>query len=575
MTFGIRVTAGTAAPLSQSPVSGHRSVIAYLKDEDATVKKSTIQVLAALAVLTATARLHAQVQGPSTQQTPYVVPVAPGVRTISIASNGNGTTTPDETYNKLGGGTYRLVGIPDGAGAFDNGDGTFTMLVSHELGATAGINRAHGSKGAFVSKWVINKADLSVVGGRDLVTDPSLVRTYNTANGQYTSGTTAWQRFCSSDLAAPSAYYNAATGLGTQVRLFTVGEETSGDAQGNNQGRGFAFEIDGTNAGRATELYKFGNIAYENILASPFAQDKTVVFNMDDADRNFSSNAADAPSQLFLYVGDKTNSLDAIEAAGLTNGALYGVQVGSLANEDLIVGQQRFNLFNMEGASTGAGTLDVSVDNGLGLEQASIVNGLTQFHRIEDGVWDPTNEDVFYFVTTDTLTTSGGASQLWKVTFDDITNPLAGGAIEALTTGTEGYEMFDNLTAVDLDGNTLLLLQEDVGSNARLGKHWLYDTAADSLLELAQNDPARFAAPTAPFTRDEEASGLIPAPFLGRGWFLGTMQAQYSIAGELVRGGQLYAMYVPQTVPEPGSLALVGSGLVGLLTLARRHRRSR
>ncbi len=30
-----------------------------------------------------------------------------------------------------------MVGIPDGLGAFDNHDGTFTVLMNHELGNTA------------------------------------------------------------------------------------------------------------------------------------------------------------------------------------------------------------------------------------------------------------------------------------------------------------------------------------------------------------------------------------------------------------------------------------------------------
>src|SRR5689334_21016787 len=54
-----------------------------------------------------------------------------------------------------------MVGIPDGLGAFDNLDGTFTLVMNHELGSTLGANRAHGAKGAFVSKWVIPASSTS------------------------------------------------------------------------------------------------------------------------------------------------------------------------------------------------------------------------------------------------------------------------------------------------------------------------------------------------------------------------------------------------------------------------------
>jgi hypothetical protein len=79
--------------------------------------------------------------GPSTSQSPYVVASEPGVVTKSILTAGDTVAG------------YRMVGIPDGLGAFDNGDGTFTVLMNHELGATAGVVRAHGSAGAFVSRW--------------------------------------------------------------------------------------------------------------------------------------------------------------------------------------------------------------------------------------------------------------------------------------------------------------------------------------------------------------------------------------------------------------------------------------
>jgi hypothetical protein len=47
-------------------------------------------------------------------------------------------------------------------------------------------------------------------------------------------------------------------------------------------------------------------------------------------------------------------------------------------------------------------------------------------------------------------------------------------------------------------------------------------------------------------TQDEESSGIIDASdILGEGWFLLDVQAHYSLAGELVEGGQLLALHYP------------------------------
>jgi len=136
-------------------------------------------VLGVVALAAAGAAVARASTGPSSSQSPYVVGSQPGVVTKSILTTGD----------TVGG--YRMVGIPDGLGAFDNGDGTFTVLMNHELGATAGVARAHGSAGAFVSRWTIRKDDLSVVGGGDLIRNLDLV-----------TGTIALNRLCSADLAA-------------------------------------------------------------------------------------------------------------------------------------------------------------------------------------------------------------------------------------------------------------------------------------------------------------------------------------------------------------------------------------
>jgi hypothetical protein len=67
--------------------------------------------------------------GPSTSQTPYLVPTDAGVEFISLLSAGD--AVPGATTK--GRATWRFAGIPDGMGAFDNGDGTISVLVNHEL----------------------------------------------------------------------------------------------------------------------------------------------------------------------------------------------------------------------------------------------------------------------------------------------------------------------------------------------------------------------------------------------------------------------------------------------------------
>src|SRR4051812_42960487 len=103
--------------------------------------------------------------GPSTSQTPYLVPTDAGVDFISILSAGD--AVPGATTK--GGATWRFAGIPDGMGAFDNGDGTISVLVNHELTDTDGSQHDTGAaSGAFVDKLVIDKKTLQVTSAGEL-----------------------------------------------------------------------------------------------------------------------------------------------------------------------------------------------------------------------------------------------------------------------------------------------------------------------------------------------------------------------------------------------------------------------
>ena len=174
--------------------------------------------------------------GPSTTTEPYLVPSIPGVKFVSILTVGD----------SIGG--YRMVGIPDGLGAFLSGRGLFTLLMNHEItnGANvSGIQRAHGSNGAFVSRWTIDQRTLKVSKGQDLTPSSQHVFLWDSIHEEYTQGSTQWQRLCSADLPAESALFGK--GLGTRERIFFNGEEVSDPTSA----RAWARIVTGPHAGEA------------------------------------------------------------------------------------------------------------------------------------------------------------------------------------------------------------------------------------------------------------------------------------------------------------------------------------
>ena len=241
-----------------------------------------------------------------------------------------------------------MVGIPDGLGAFNNGDDTFTVLMNHEIPHPMGATRAHGHLGAFISEWIINKSDLSVVSVNDFIGDTHSVFLSNNnpaislAHSGFLAGdTTAFSRLCSADLGAATAHLwtDPATGItyGTGALIFQSGEETGGTLATPlgpeariDFGRQFAFiatddaNIPGDQANTAYELPHAGLFPWENNVVNPLSQRKTIVMGLDDS----------TPGQVYVWVGDKQATGNVVERAGLTmqsaNDNLYVVRVSGL-----------------------------------------------------------------------------------------------------------------------------------------------------------------------------------------------------------------------------------------------------
>jgi hypothetical protein len=293
---------------------------------------------------------------------------------------------------------YRMVGIPDGLGAFASSPRQFTLIMNNELLATNGIARAHGSKGAFVSRWVIDRRTLEVERGEDFTPSPQKVF-----------------------LPQESAFFHQ--GKGTRERIYMNGEEVA-------QGRAWARIATGPHKGEAWQLPRFGHMSYENAVACPHPQDKTVVMLTDDSNLSTAGTPAAFPSEVYVYVGTKTKHGHPIEQAGLTNGRLYGLKI-TVNGQPVAEESNEFGLGSATGGFVGSGRFslfnlgDVSNLDGLALEQASVTNDITRLQRPEDGAWDPRKgrRDNFYFVTTASLTNN---CRLWHLNFDDIERPERG-----------------------------------------------------------------------------------------------------------------------------------------------------
>ena len=370
---------------------------------------------------------------------------------------------------------YEVGGVPDGLGAYDNGDGTITVLNNHEILTNAlGVVRDHGGKGAYVEELIIRKSDLAVLSSSDLM--KNVIDTGGTVHNAANSNALAFGRFCSADLAPATGLFNTNTNLGTTEKLFMHGEE--GPATGWN----LASVASGVNKGNSYILGQFnlstngsgltGVGAWENTLVNPFMQDKTVVAANSDGGTGIMTNT------VMIYQGLKTNSGTEVQRAGLTSGTLKFVNVAGHADAS---GATNDELSNTTTRAT-------TITSGTSFTLSATTS--TTFSRPEDGVWDPSHPNQYYFVTTDRLDTAttalagqtnptigatgagaqAGMSRLWRLNFADITNPDGGGTIDLLIDGgkpNQKVQMFDNIT-MTADGK--IFLNEDPGNSTYNGK---------------------------------------------------------------------------------------------------------
>lgn len=410
-----------------------------------------------------------------------------------------------------------IKGIPDGMGAMSSSSkGQISLFANFEHSISNSFvktqERSNGVWGASITKFnysprlqTLTSADNDFIQsinfwhytGAKWVTTPEGAAPAGSATGSFGWGL---NRFCSAYLAPADAFSYVESGktIGYEGGMYMVGEE-AGDSS-----RAFAFDMEG----QGYQFARMGMSSWENVIASTKPGKNTVVLGLEDG------SALD--SHVKLYVGQKQTSGNNFERAGLANGNLYVLNIPGIENDNAFrtkIGKNKSTPVEFKSVEWNQAVPDF----------AKAINAAgSEFARVEDGEFDPNNPNVFYFVTTesnkDPLATApnpatpsvsrdGGA--LWRMTFKDAQNPLAGASLEMLLNGGENIYMSkpDNLT---ITKNGVVLIQEDPGNNDHVARVVAYRISDGKLATVAQFDPKYFVKGSPQFlTTDEESSGII------------------------------------------------------------------
>jgi hypothetical protein len=414
---------------------------------------------------------------------------------------------------------FTIKGIPDGMGAYRNADGTITLLSSHEVPAYAPIGTfekaQNGDKpvlGSAITKFTLNAAGDRILKASNFISSWSFYN-YNTKTYQaspvgaapttQTLGMDKFiSRFCAATLvqAGGLSFKDGGTTYGYEGAVYLAGEEDAG----NGYARGFAFDMDGN----AINLPRMGLEGWENLIPNLKPGKNTVVMGNED------ELATD--SQLFMYVGTKTTSGTFADKAGLTNGDLHVLSIPNITNDNA------FRAAYGKNKPVDVTFVKTMWDGDMKTQQADHREKGTEFSRIEDGQWDPTNPNVYYFVTTESNKDAGATKEnpsepgvtrdgggFWRLTFVDGQKPELGAKLELLLDGTEAPYLSkpDNMT-VTADG--IILLQEDPGNNAHVARIVAFRPKDGKLAVIAEFNKDYFAKDGSKFmTIDEESSGIL------------------------------------------------------------------
>lgn len=367
--------------------------------------------------------------------------------------------TTGETLSLEGGKTYQMAAIPDGMGGYDNKNGTFSILVSHELSSPGNLSDAR------VSKLSLNKTDLKVSDGKYLI-----------------NGTEGYKRFCS------ATYVSQREGFTTPVFL-TNEEDTSGKFGG------ISLAVN-PRTGQIKNLPWIGYFDHENTIGVPGYKQKVVVLSTED----------DAPGHLFMYVG--RTQADILNGRG----QLYVFKANNASTPS------DFH----KGDTVQGSFIPISQEENRDsktLRKAVTDKGALVFVRLEDIAYDVNSPNVLYFASTGrsqfvdpkTGKPYDAKGRIHKMTLDP-QDPTKVVALEVILEGDKGDPILnpDNLSVSDRS----LMIQEDINTEfrgQRPGRIWQYNLQNKDLIAVAEADQTDSAGNPIPGDSPGtwESSGII------------------------------------------------------------------
>lgn len=418
-------------------------------------------------------------------------------------------------------GSFLVPGLIDGTGAYRDSKGMHLLSVSeypYVAASTAKFNYAGGqAQGSPITHFVVDPKTKAIKSASSAIKD---VLWYDYSAKKHGEKPVApagaasvdltgvpqhskyLDRFCSATLRQSGAFSYRAPGststIGYAGRVFLTGEETG------DEGRAFGLN----SSGQLVQLPKLGLGSWENLVPSLKQSLSTVVIGTED-------NAANN-SQLRLYVGKKLATGTWFDRAGLNNGKSYVLEAGEFADDTDIRASVSKNTEIPVRFNPVDNTVDGSTQN-----FEALVGGTT-LSRLEDGLFDPSNPNDYYFTTTESSGNSkataanpatpnikrdGGA--LWRLRFKDVAKPLSGATLTMILDGSEAPYL-NKPDNIEMDSSGNIFIEEDPGVNEHRSRLVVFQPATSKITVLATAKQRYFSALGSDYlTNNEELTSVV------------------------------------------------------------------